>query len=274
MLSQSGRHPNGLANSTGLLGKRLMHHPTGMVSAVFPEQMDNFRGAFACTLLCQHFYETRAEHDFVRGYQMQLVRSEAPLTFALGGHQPRLAWGRGHHKEFVEGFGRTASLTVTTEDLPEETNRITLDPELKDAFGMPAPKFNYRISNNTATMIEHGIANATRALREAGAIRIHAQRVLAYTGFHLLGTAKMGADPETSVVDGDCRAHDCDNLFIVDGSVFVTAAALNPTPTIQAIALRAADRIIATRRARAGASAAVKQGWTPALASAKGGTAT
>ncbi|MFB2552328.1 GMC family oxidoreductase [Ensifer soli] len=264
MLSASGRHPEGLGNRSGLLGKRLMHHPTGMVSAVFPEPMDNFRGAFACTLLCQHFYETRPEHDFVRGYQMQLVRSEAPLTFALGGHQPRLPWGREHHKGFVAGFGRTASLTVTTEDLPEESNRITLDPDLKDAFGMPAPKFHYRISENTAKMIEHGIESATRAFTEAGAVSTYPQRMLAYTGFHMLGTAKMGKDPATSVVDADCRVHDCDNLLIVDGSVFVTAAALNPTPTVQAIALRAADRIIATRRDRAGAAAATRAGWTPA----------
>jgi choline dehydrogenase-like flavoprotein len=262
MLSQSGRHPAGLGNRSGLVGKRLMHHPTGFVSGIFPEQMDNFAGAFACTLLCQHFYETRESHDFVRGYQMQLVRSEAPMTFALGGHHSRLPWGADHHAAFLNGFGRTAGLTVTTEDLPEETNCISLDPELRDGFGIPAPRFHYRVSDNTKRMIEHGIASATAILTEAGATTIHTQPLVPYTGFHLLGTACMGTDRERSVVDIDCRAHDCENLFIIDGSVFVTAAALNPTPTIQAIALRTADRIIETRRGRSGAVKAMKHGWS------------
>jgi choline dehydrogenase-like flavoprotein len=81
---------------------------------------------------------------------------------------------------------------------------------------------------------------------------VEAQRLVAYAGFHLMGTARMGDDPETSVVDGFCRAHDADNLFIIDGSVFVTGAALNPTSTIQAIALRAADHLIRHRLERAG----------------------
>lgn len=266
LLSRSKQHPDGLANSSGLVGKRLMHHPTGMVSAVFPDMERNFEGAFACTLLCQNFYETRPEHDFRRGYQMQLVRSEAPLTFALGGHQPRLPWGKDHHAAFLQRFGRTASLTVTTEDLPEESNYIDLDPDLKDSSGIPAPRFHYRVSDNTKRMIEHGIGSATRAFEEAGATDIKAQRLLRYTGFHLLGTATMGRDPHRSVVDGDCRAHDCDNLYIVDGSVFVTAAALNPTPTIQAIALRTADRIIAERRARVTPAARISLGWQPVMA--------
>jgi choline dehydrogenase-like flavoprotein len=172
-----------------------------------------------------------------------------------------LPWGHGHHNAFLERFGHTVSLTVTTEDLPEEDNRIDLDPVLKDSSGIPAPRFRYRVSENTRRMIDHGIGSATRAFQEAGASRIHTQQLLSYTGFHLLGTACMGTDPTRSVVDADCRAHDCDNLFIIDGSVFVTAAALNPTPTIQAIALRTADRIIATRRRRQSTSAATSYGW-------------
>jgi choline dehydrogenase-like flavoprotein len=265
LLSKSRHHPDGLANSSGLVGKRLMHHPTGMVSAVLPDMEANFSGAFACTLLCQHFYETRPEHDFVRGYQMQLVRSEAPMTFALGGHQPRLPWGVRHHEEFLQRFGKTVSLTVTTEDLPKEDNRIDLDPVLKDSSGIRAPRFRYRVSDNTKRMIEHGIGSARRAFEEAGASQIYEQRLLSYTGFHLLGTACMGSDPARSVVDADCRAHDCDNLFVIDGSVFVTAAALNPTPTIQAIALRTADRIIATRREHRSSGAANAVGWQSAL---------
>jgi choline dehydrogenase-like flavoprotein len=149
---------------------------------------------------------------------------------------------------FRRTFARTASLTVTTEDLPNPENRVTLSDSLRDAWGIPAPKMTYRLDRNTTDMIEHGIGSATTAFREAGAIEVTAERLVVNAGFHLLGTACMGADPASSVVDGDCRAHSVPNLMIVDGSVFATAAALNPTPTIQAIALRAAERLVASRR--------------------------
>ncbi len=255
LLSASAAHPDGLANRTGLVGRRLMHHPTGMVTGVFDEPLDGFKGPFACSILSQEFYETDRARGFARGYQMQLVRSDGPLGTAMGGYLPRVPWGADHHRRFLQLFGHTASLTVTTEDLPDEANRITLDPDLRDGFGIPAPRFTYRLHDNTRAMLAHGIARATEAFRTAGAAAIETQDLVAYAGFHLMGTARMGDDPETSVVDADCRAHAADNLMVIDGSVFVTAAALNPTPTIQAIALRAADRLIARRREQRPASA-------------------
>ena len=239
---------SGLANRSGLVGRRLMHHPTGMATGVFDVPLEGFKGPFACSILCQHFYETDCARGFVRGYQMQLIRSDGPLGTAVGGYLPRVPWGADHHRQFRALFGHTASLTVTTEDLPDPDNRVTLDDSLTDRFGIPAPRLHYRLSDNTRAMIAHGLGSARAAFAEAGALRVETQDLVTYAGFHLLGTACMGADPETSVVDADCRAHDVDNLLVIDGSVFVTAAALNPTPTIQAIALRAADRLIARRR--------------------------
>ena len=258
LLSTSARFPNGLANDTGLVGRRLMHHPTGMVTGVFDEPLDGFKGPFACSILCQEFYETDPARDFVRGYQMQLVRSDGPLGTACGGYLPRVPWGEAHHDAFLEVFGRTASLTVTTEDLPREENRVELHPTLTDGFGIPAPKMVYALDDNTRATIRHGIANASRAFQEAGAKRILPQDLVVQAGFHLMGTARMGDDPAISVVDDTCRAHAADNLLVVDGSVFVTAGALNPTPTIQAIALRAAEALVRDRRAiRPGAARSV-----------------
>lgn len=239
---------SGLANRSGLVGRRLMHHPTGMATGVFDAPLEGFKGPFACSILCQHFYETDRSRGFVRGYQMQLIRSDGPLGTAVGGYLPRVPWGPDHHRRFRELFGHTASLTVTTEDLPDPDNRVTLDETLTDRFGIPAPRLHYRVSDNVRAMIAHGLDRAREAFAEAGARSVETQDLVSYAGFHLLGTACMGTDPETSVVDADCRAHDVDNLMVIDGSVFVTAAALNPTPTIQAIALRAADRLIARRR--------------------------
>lgn len=247
LLSKSRRFPNGLANDTDLVGRRLMHHPTGMVTGTFAEPMEGWRGPFAVSILCQQFYETDPTRDFVRGYQMQLIRSDGPVGTAVGGYLPRIPWGPQHHDRFRQTFGHTASLTVTTEDLPRDDNRVTLSETLKDSNGIPAPKMTYTLDQNTRNMIRHGIARATEAFTEAGATAITPQELVVNAGFHLLGTACMGADPGSSVVDANSRAHTVPNLLILDGSVFATAAALNPTSTIQALALRAADALIRDR---------------------------
>jgi choline dehydrogenase-like flavoprotein len=215
-----------------------------MATGVFAERLDGFKGPFGASLVCQEFYETDSSRGFGRGYQMQLVRSDGPLGTSLGGYLARVPWGAEHHRIFLERFAHTASLTVTTEDLPEQHNRITLDPTLTDSDGIPAPRVSYRVSENARKMIAHGLASATRAFKEAGAHDVVHQQLVDGAGFHLLGTARMGNDPATSVVDADCRSHEVPNLLVVDGSVWVTAGALNPTSTIQAIALRAADRLL------------------------------
>lgn len=245
---------SGLANRSGLVGKRLMHHPTGMVTGVFAEPMEGFKGPFATSILCQEFYETDAARGFKRGFQMQLVRSDGPLGTAVGVYLPRLPWGAGHHDRFLDVFGKTASLTVTTEDLPREENRVVLDPALTDRMGVPAPKMIYALDETTRAMIAYGLDRAREAFAEAGAREVLTQDLVSEAGFHLMGTARMGIDPENSVTDRWGRAHDHPNLAIADGAVFVTAGALNPTPTIQALALRAADALIRDARELGGAA--------------------
>jgi len=247
LLSTSKRFPNGLANDTDLVGRRLMHHPTGMVTGRFLDELDGWAGPFAVSILSQQFYETDITRDFVRGYQMQLLRSDGPVGTAVGGYLPRVPWGQGHHARFRDVFGHTASLTVTTEDLPRMENRVILSTHLTDGDGIPAPKTIYSLDDNTKKMIAHGIDRATEAFNVAGAADIATQSLVADAGFHLLGTACMGSDQATSVTDLNSRTHSVPNLLILDGSVFTTAAALNPTSTIQALALRAADALTRDR---------------------------
>jgi choline dehydrogenase-like flavoprotein len=90
-------------------------------------------------------------------------------------------------------------------------------------------------------MLRHGLARGTEVMKAAGAWDVYGEGPVRQTGWHLLGTARMGADPERSVVNGWGRSHDVKNLFIIDGSVFVTSGGVNPTPTIQAVALYIAD---------------------------------
>ncbi len=245
LASAGAGHPDGLGNASGLVGRNLMHHPTAMVTGVFPERLDGHRGPFACALFSQEFVETDRTRGFVRGYQMQATRGGGPVQTALGGYMARVPWGRGHHDAFAATFAHSVSLTVTTEDLPDPENRVTLDPALRDADGMPGAALRYRVGENTRRMLEHGIARAGDVLRAAGAVRLSVNPLVA-AGFHFLGTTRMGVDPRAAVTDAACRVHGVPGLLVVDGGVFVTAGAVNPTSTIQAIALRAAD-LLATR---------------------------
>ena len=242
--STSAIFPNGLANSSGLVGKYLMHHPVGSVVGVFDEWLGTEGGGpRGSTMLSQEFYETNPDHDFIRGYELQILSyGNSPLAAALGGLMgQKVAWGEDHHDEFKQRFGHSVGIAIMSEDLPEEHNMVTLDSEMTDSDGIPAPKINYTVSENTAKMLQHGVARATEIMEAAGATKVFSSTLRRNAGWHLLGTARMGEDPETSVVDRWGRTHDVSNLFIIDGSIFTTSACVNPTPTIQALALRTAD---------------------------------
>jgi choline dehydrogenase-like flavoprotein len=241
--STSARFPQGLANRSGLVGKNLMLHPWTAVRGVFDEPLDSQFGPQAVCILSQQFYETDPGRGFVRGYNLQVTRGFGPVTTARTGLvRGDIPWGPGHHEAFARHFGRTIGVGVCCEDLPEECNTVTLDPALTDSNGIPAPRITYRLGENTQRMIQHGVARATDALKAAGAREILGNPVpVRATGWHQLGTARMGTDPARSVVNEWGRSHDVRNLFIVDGSVFVTSGGVNPTPTIQAVALYVAD---------------------------------
>ncbi|HZR81183.1 MAG TPA: GMC family oxidoreductase [Candidatus Binatia bacterium] len=242
--SKSPQFPDGLANRSGLVGKNLMFHPYAMVTGVFDEPLEGYKGAVGCCIMSQEFYESDPTRGFVRGYSFEILRGLGPVFTALMGlGWGRLPWGAEHHRAYADLFDRTGGLVVIGEDLPEPENRVTLDPELKDGHGIPAPKISYRLGENSRKLMEHGVARATEVIRAAGAKETFAEPLLRPAGWHLMGTCRMGTDPETSVVNEWGRAHDVKNLFIIDGSVFVTAAAVNPTNTIQALALHVADSI-------------------------------
>ena len=241
--SASARFPNGLANSSGLVGKNLMMHPWPMVQGYVEQTVDGDRAPML-SLWSKEFYETDPNRDFVRGYTLQFSRgtgavNEAVSSASLG----LLPWGNEHHRAYRERMNHRLQIGVACDDLPEEHNRVVLDPVLKDSHGIPAPKIEYRIGENTRRMMEHGIARCEDILRAAGAKYIHCSRTMLNSPGHLLGTARMGNDPERSVVNAWGRSHDVKNLFIVDGSIWVTGGGVNPTSSIQAVALYVADQI-------------------------------
>ena len=240
--STSALFPEGLANGSGLVGKNLMFHPYAMVTGVFDEDLEGYKGPMGGLIVSQEFYETDTSRGFVRGYAFQMARSTGPVHTALGGVGGQtVPWGRDHQRVFTERFGRTMTIAVIGEDLPELHNSVTLDPVLTDGDGIPAPKVTYKTSDNSLRLMDHANARATEVLEAAGAKEVLVNPLLRPAGWHLMGTARMGADAGSSVVDGHGKCHDVKNLFIIDGSVFVTAGAVNPTSTIQALALYIAD---------------------------------
>jgi choline dehydrogenase-like flavoprotein len=137
---------------------------------------------------------------------------------------------------------------IIAEDLPEESNRVVLDPIGTDAYGIPGAKLEYTLSENSRRLVEFHQARAQESLLAAGATSTVVAPFIRATGWHLLGTTMMGTDPAKSVVDAQGRAHDVPNLFVFDGSVWPTSAGMNPTATIAALALRFTEQLIESRR--------------------------
>lgn len=234
LASASGAFPHGLANGSGLVGRRLMLHPYAWVDGWFPESFPMPSGQTA-GLVSLEFGSTRAERGFVRGSKLQL---------SVGAPAPGVGFGR-FEDAAADPRAHMAGLSVSAEDLPDPANRVDLSSNRTDEDGIPIPRMIYRVSPNSRAILDFGIQQASDVLRMAGAVAIEPTRLKTQAGFHLMGTARMGDDPETSVVDRFGRCHEVPNLYVADASTFVTASCLNPTATAQALSLRTADHIAA-----------------------------
>jgi choline dehydrogenase-like flavoprotein len=159
----------------------------------------------------------------------------------------KAVWGPKHHQYVADHFGKGASWAIFGEDLPDLENRVEIDNTLKDDFGIPAPRVIYKLSSNSKKIASFNADRAEESFLASGAKSVTKDILLPYSGWHLMGTARMGDDPSSSVVDKYSRSHDVPNLFIVDGSQFVTSSGVNPTSTISALALRAAENIVKSR---------------------------
>lgn len=247
--STSSRFPDGLANSSGLVGKRLMMHPLSTVVGVFDDPLPSYSGNWGQQLYSLEFYESDFDRGFARGAKWTLMPAGGPyfttLEFPWG--KPDF-WGAGFHEKVSERFGHSTSWAIISEDLPHEENQVTLSDTVVDQYGNKAPKLIYKMDENSERLLRFHEQKATESLLASGAREAVIAPSIRNTGWHLLGTALMGTDPSASVVDADGRAHDVPNLFIFDGSVFPTSTGVNPTATIVALALRNVERLIHSAR--------------------------
>ena len=244
LMSASPRHPDGLANTSGMVGKNLMTHVQSFAVGLFDDAVEGWQGTWGGTVSTRQFYETDLSRGYVRGFVMSGCRGWSPLNLAL----QVAPWGASHHDSMSNRLNHEVVMYLCGEDLPEESNRVVLDPGHPDEFGLPGVKTHYTLGGNSKRLGDDMIAHAHQVLDAAGASSVRDFGLSPIWGWHLLGTARMGSDPTTSVIDASHRAHDVPNLYIVDGSSLPTSGGVNPTATIQALALRCADQIWNRRR--------------------------
>lgn len=243
LLSKSKRFPQGLANSSGIVGKYLMWDNGGEAQGLFEHPLNEYKG-IQVTRLIHDYYAADPKRGFYGGGGIDARFDFYPAGFALHGLPPDAPkWGSEFKKLFETYFTRTMSVLAHTSSLAQAKNTITLDPELKDAWGLPAIRVTFENHPDDEATIKWIMSKQIEILQAAGAEKVwHGSLALEdnMPSRHLMGTCRMGNDPKTSVVNAFSRTHDVPNLFLVDGSNFVTAARQQPTATIQALAYRAA----------------------------------
>ena len=249
LMSTSNRFPDGLANSSGLVGKRLMVNGGAYVGGVFEHPVNGFKGAPVTRISLEHYVldQSLGIHG---GGGMDFRFASTPIQFSLGRSPDDRGWGRDWWRALKHDYSRTLYAFGHTTSLPVLTNSFSLDDEVKDAWGLPAIRVTFKDTDNEMRLQNYFRDRCVEYLHAAGAHSIRPDPITddPGAGFHLLGTCRMGNDPARSVVNASHRAHDVPNLFIVDGSSFVTSGRGQPTMTIQALAFRASEHIAAAAK--------------------------
>jgi len=251
LMSASAQHPDGLANSSGFVGRNLMHNAHAATMGVFEQPLNDYKGVQVSRII-HDFYETDVKRGFYGGggIDARPLFSATPIFHVMDGLDPNVPrWGKAFKETMAHDFTRQMSIVGSTTSLALASNNITLDPVSKDAWGRPAIRETYRDHPDDLAMAVFLQDRAVELFDAAGATKFWRRPVETSTGGeHLLGTCRMGDDPTTSVVDSKHRSHDIPNLFICDGGSMVTSGRGQPTMTIMALAFRAADHITAAAR--------------------------
>jgi choline dehydrogenase-like flavoprotein len=251
LLSASNRFPLGLANSSGLVGKNYMWDLGGMASGLFDHPLNEYKGPQVSRLI-HDYYAADPKRGFYGGAGIDARFQWYPISFGLDGLPPDAPkWGGDYKKMLGKYFTHTFSVLAHATALPVESNSVDLDPTVKDAWGLAVPRLTYSMHPDDMKNMEWIMKRQVEILEAAGATEIWQYPLDDLDqNRHLMGTMRMGNDPERSVVNRFNRAHDVPNLFIVDGSSFVTSARQQPTATIQALAYRAAEGAAEAARRR------------------------
>ncbi|MGE3289969.1 MAG: GMC family oxidoreductase [Geminicoccaceae bacterium] len=234
--SASSKYPDGLANSSGQVGRNYMRHMTGSVYAAFDKPVHMFRGTTMAGVI-QDEVPNDPKRGFVGGYEMETLSLGIPFMAAF--LDPG-AWGREFTRK-METYPNMAGMWLVGEDMPQESNRVTLHATEKDSFGLPIPNVHFDDHPNDVAMRSHAFRQGSAVYQAAGAREVY--ETPPYPSTHNLGTNRMSEKASDGVVNKWGQTHDIKNLFVSDGSQFTTGGAENPTLTIVSLAIRQADYI-------------------------------
>ena len=250
LISESNLFPDGLANSSGTVGKYIMLNGGGAAGAVFEHELNEYKSV-QVTRILHDFYDTDLRRGFYGGGGIDARVMFGPIQYARSGIPIDVpTWGAQYKAALRDYPNFTLSSTHST-SLAVATNAVSLDHNIKDEFGLPGITLTYADHPHDLATSRFLVDRAAEILDAAGAEKVWKLPVASQTGgAHFLGTCRMGNDPGSSVVDKYHRTHDVANLFLCDGSSLVTSGRGQPTQTIQALAFRAAEHI--SRFARAG----------------------
>ena len=245
LLSKSSSRPNGIANSSGAVGRYFCEHvmgpgASGMMPTLRGKAVTNDDGRPQSTYIVR-FRNLEDKHPgFIRGYGLQ--GGSGSVEYPAHAHTTP-GFGAAFKQKVRADYPAPINFTAFGEVLARRENQVELDPAVRDGWGIPVLKFNYRFGDNEIQMAKDMAETSEEMLKAAGAEDIRVRRDILTEGWsiHELGTARMGKDPKTSVTNSFGQTHDVKNLFVVDGSIFVSASCQNPTWTILALCWRAMD---------------------------------
>jgi choline dehydrogenase-like flavoprotein len=242
--SKSRLFPNGLGNRYDQVGRNLQgHHYTGAVGYFDYDVYDDL-GPGVSVGICDYNHGTPGLHG---GGMLanEFTRLPYQMTDRLPPGTP--SWGLAHKQAMRQWHKRAIIIMGPTQQIPSANARITLDPRVRDKYGIPVARLEGNVHPHTYEIGDRQSERAVAWLKEAGAIHVSAMNwhsEIVSAGQHQAGTCRMGADPRGSVVNQDCQLHDVDNVFVIDGSVHVTNGGFNPVLTIMANAYRASDALV------------------------------
>ena len=249
--SANAQFPDGLANSSGFVGRNLMFNSHSAVRGTFEHPLNDYKGV-QVTRMVHEFYETDPQRGFYGGggIDARPFVAATPLGFSIIGVRPGgPSWGAEYKRNLEHDFTRTMFLFAGGTSLAMDRNNVTIDPTHKDRWGRPSPRITYKDHDDDMALAGFLQDRSAEIMEAAGATEYWRQPIDYQTGgAHLLGTCRMGDDPQTSVIDRYHRAHDVPNLFLCDGSSMVTSGRGQPTMTIMALAFRAAEHMAEAAR--------------------------